>query len=834
MSGIWQDVRYGLRQLQRSPGFTLVAVLTLALGIGANTAVFSLIDQVLLRPLPVREPQQLVVLRSTEGRSGSVTYDYDPAASFSYPMYKDLRDRSQVFSGLVACYGPADANISLRGRAERASEELVSGNFFQVLGVRPALGRVFSSGDETVPGANPVVVLSYSYWARHFGGDPSVLNRSIDVNGTPLTVVGVAQKGFAGTEIGAAPDVFVPVNTGRSGLDDTSNYFLAVIGRLNPGMTRGRAEVALQPLFHSILESELPAKVAAGTLDSPRAREYFLGGQIELAPGAQGQPILQHQGEAPLVLLMAMVGVVLLIVCANLAGLLLARGEARRHESAVRLALGADRPRLLRQHLTESLLVAVGGGVAGLPVAWWTLEFVVSATQRGTAVAGLTASLDFRVLAFCAAAALASGFIFGLLPALRSSRANLHAALKEASRSSSTSVSGARLRKSLVIVQVAMTALLLVVSGLFAESLLHLEHVDVGMNVRHVVQFSVEPGLSKYTPARTLALFDRLRQDLAAVPGVTSVAAAEVPLLADASDRNTMTFEGYVPRKGDDRTVSINRVSSDFFSTVGIPLVLGRAFRDSDSASSPKVCIISEKLAREYFSGHNPLGMHLATGWGPKVRPDTEIVGVVADAKSMNVRDPVQPTVYFPYAQDPGVGSATFYIRTGVAPGTVAASLRDVVARDAPGLPVYGVQTLTEQVNGSLFGDRLVTFFALSLGLVAAFLASLGLYGVTAYVVVQRTHEIGIRVALGALPRDVARIIFRQAAQLVAIGLVIGVAGALGSARLVGSLLYDVKAGDPPAFVLSALLLVLVAFAACYLPARRAMRIDPAQALRQE
>ncbi len=839
-----QDLRYGVRQLRRNPGFTIVAVLILALGIGANVAIFSLVDQALLRSLPVQHPEQLVVLNSTELKSGSTSTDYSLDAIFSYPMYKDLRDKNRVFSGLLACDPYTDVNIFWQGHSERANAELVSGNFFQVLGVRAALGRVLSQEDETAPGANPVAVLSYGYWTQHFGGDLAVLNQTVDINATPLTVVGVAQPGFTGVQYGSAPELYIPLTMKAqmtpnwNGFHNVSDYFLAVIGRLEPGVSRTRAQAGLQPVFHAILESELPIKTANKTITSTEDQKRFLAGKIELTPGARGRPVLQTLAQAPLALVMAMVGLVLLIACANLAGLLLARGEARQHEIAVRLAMGASRTRLVRQLLTESLIVAITGGAASLLVGWWTLRSILSAISSvplaALLLSGLTANLDPRVLAFAAAVTILSALFFGLLPALKASRADLQTSLKELGSSTSGGPGSVRLRKLLVVAQVASTVVLLIASVLFGESLIRLERTNLGMRIDHLVQFSIDPGLSHYSPVQATALLDRLRQDVAALPGMASVSAAESPLLALSINVDTMKFEDHPPREGEDTTVSVNYVGPHFFSTMGIPLILGREFREGESASSPKVAMINEKVAQEFFPERNPIGMHLAIGWGPDVHPNIEIVGIVANTKSLHPRDPGQPFVYFPYGQDPGVCGGTFYVRTRTDPSAMATALRRVAARDAPSQPIYDVRTVAEQFNDSMFPDRFLTFFTLSLALLAALLAAVGLYGVMACVVTRRRREIAIRMALGAQKTDVLRDVIGKGLKLALIGLAIGIVGALALTRLLSSLLYGVKPTDPLAFVGVSLTLIAVALAACYIPARRVMKVDPMVALRYE
>jgi predicted permease len=841
---IWQDARYGLRQLHRNPGFAIVAVLTLALGIGVNVAIFSLINQMLLRSLPVPHPEQLVVVNSTETRAGSMKADYSQYASFSYPMYKDLRDKNRVFSGLLACEPYTDVNVFGQGHSERANAELVSGNFFHVLGVRAVLGRVFSQEDETAPGANPVAVLSFGYWKQHFDGSPVVLNQTLDINATSLTVVGVAPPGFTGVQLGMAPDLYIPITMKAemtlnwNGWHNVSDYFLAIMGRLGPGMSRTRAQAGLQPVFRAILESELPIMTANKKITSTEDQEKFLAGKIELTPGARGRPVLQTFAQTPFAVLMGMVGLVLLIACINLAGLLVARGEARQHEVALRLAMGASRVRLIRQLLTENLMVAIAGGAAGLLIGWWTLRSIIfvvpSVPLAAYLLSGLTANLDAHVMAFAAAVTVLSALFFGLLPALRASRADLQTSLKELGPSISGGAESVRLRKLLVVAQVASTVILLIASALFGESLVHLERTNLGMRIDHVVQFSIDPGLSHYSPAQTAALLERLRQDIAAQPNVASVSVAEFPLLALSFNFDTMTFEGYVPAKDEDTTVSVNSVDPHFFSTLGIPVVLGREFREGDSASSPKVAIINEKLAQKFYPGRNPVGMHLAIGWGPDVHPDIEIVGVVANARSIHPRDPGQPFAYLPYAQDPGVSGGTFYVRTHIDPRAMATALRKVVVRDAPSQPLYDVRTLAQQFDNAMSPDRLLTFFTLSLALLAALLAAVGLYGVMAYTVARRTREFGIRLALGAQNADVLKQVIGNGFKLALIGIGVGIGGALALTRLLSSLLYGVAPTEPLAFVGVSLMLIAVALAACYIPARRATKVDPMVALRYE
>ena len=833
MDTLLQDVRYGVRMLLKSPAFTVVAVLMLALGIGANTAIFSLTYQVLLRALPVRNPEQLVVLRSPGDKPGHTSSDGDDAASFSYPLYKDLRDRNPAFSGLLARFGVA-LSVAGQGSTERAVGELVSGNYFQVLGVTPALGRVFSLQDETAPGANPVAVLSYGYWTRHFGRDPAILNKQLTVNGTLLTVVGVARPAFTGVQLGAFTDVFIPITMkpqmtpNWNGLEDPKDHWVAILGRLKPGFSRPRAQVALQPVYHALLQSELPLMKL-----SAESQRRFLSRPLLLETGSNGRPILQADARQPLIMLTLMVGLVLLITCANMASLLVARGEARQREIAVRLAVGAARWRLVRQLFTENLLLALLGGAAGLLVASWTLAILVQAMHEGVGALGLESRLDPRVLGFAMGLSLLTAVVFGLAPALRATRTDLHSTLKNLGGSLSHHLSSVRLREALIVGQVALTAVLLTAAGLFTRSLLNLKNTNLGLRTDHVVEFTIAPELNRYSPPRAIAFVDRLRQSIATLPGVTSVSAASIPILSNSDWGSSVTIEGYTARENEDMHVWRNDVGPNYFATMKTPLLSGREFRDSDNAGTAKVAIVNATFLRRFLPGRNPLGLHIRTGPG-NAKPNVEIVGVVKDSKHSDPRDPIRPFVYEPYTQDPTFGRATLYVRTVGDPSAMNATLRKTVQSLDPNLPVYDLETLVEQVDDTVFADRLLTFLSLCLGLLAAALAAIGLYGVMTYVVTRRTREIGIRMALGATRESIAGLILREAVRLAAVGVVIGLVAAFAVDRLVASLLYGVGATDPLVFAVAVLLLALVALVAGGLPARRAAGVDPVVALRYE
>jgi putative ABC transport system permease protein len=837
MEILLQDFRYGMRMLAKTPGFTAVAVLTLALGIGANTAIFSFTDQVLLRTLAVSNPQQLVVLRSPGRQYGRSSGDGDPSMAFSYPVYKELREHNTVFSGLLARFA-VGVNVSGHGSTQRARGELVSGIYFQTLEVQPALGRVFDVNDETAPGANPVAVLSYGYWSRQFGADPSILNAPITVNGTALTVVGVARKGFDGVQIGAMPDIFIPItmHTQMSpedglSLDGRTDHWIAVMGRLKPGITPMQAQAALQPLYVPLLEED--AKLLnlnpAGT-----HYEQYLARPLQLADGSGGRQILQQSAKEPLLVLMGMVVLVLLIACANLASLLVARGEARQREIAMRLTLGAGRLRLVRQLLTESLLIGVAGGAAGIALASWCLNTMVGAIPPDHGMTGLEAGLDVHVLCFAVVVTLLTSTLFGLAPALRATRVNLQTSLKDQGAGISEGRSNIRLRKVLIVSQVALTAVLLIGAGLLARTLSNLEHTNLGVNPDNILQFSVQPDLNGDSPAQTVALGDSARETIAALAGVRSVSASWAPIFSDHDSSFNITPEGYAMHPDEDTNVRYDYVGQDYFKTMGIPLIAGRTFTRADTATTPRVIVINEKLARRFFAGRNPIGLNITQGTGNPNQSPMEIVGVVADSKWDGPRDTIQPFLYEPYSQRMNLGALTFYVRTEGDPTQTATTLRAVMERLDPNLPINDMRTLTAQLTNEMFNDRLVATLSISLALLAALLAALGLYGVLAYVVARRTREIGIRMALGGQRRDILRLVLGQGARLTLVGGAIGLGAALAATRLVANLLYGVSAYDPLTFVGVAIMLALVSGAACYLPTRRAVRVDPMVALRYE
>jgi len=769
-------------------------------------------------------------------KRGRVESDIDDGAqSFTYPFYKDLREGNTCFSGLLARF-PIPLSVAGQGQTERAAGELVSGNYFEVLGVRPAMGRLLTPEDDAAPGGSAVTVLSHGYWTRRFGASPAALNQNLVVNGHTLTVVGVTAATFGGVQVGQAPDLFVPMQMKAQmtpnwdGMNDRKDYWLQMIGRLRPAFTSASAEASLLSVVPSLLQRDL----AEVTTMPAKARDRFLAKKLQLRPGGRGRQVLQQEARDGLLLLSALVILVLLIACANIASLLLARGVARRREIALRLALGARRGHLLRQLMTESLLLGLAGGFVGLLIAAWCIDALLATFPQYEGTAGLNANLDPRLLAFNFGVALLTSLAFGLMPAMRTTRPDLIAALKEQGAGTGTGVGQVRLRKGLVVAQIAVTTILLITAGLFTLNLKRLEQVDLGLRADNLLTFSIDPQLSGYSPERTAALVDQLRADLGTLPGVTSATAAQIAVLSGNDESSNATLEGFVPQGDDDPHPHKNSVGPRYFATLGIPLLSGREIAESDTAAGPKAAVINATLARKYFAGRNPLGQHLAFASGPNTKLDIEIVGVVKDSKDSSVRQDDRPFVYLPYSQNPHLGEATLYLRSILPPEALAASARETVRRRDAGLPVYAVKTLVRQRDESLYNERMLMGLSIGFGLLAALLASIGLYGVMAYTVARRTPEIGIRMALGASLGSVRALVLREAMTLAAIGLAIGIPAALAAGRLARSLLYGVEPGDPRLVVAAALVLIGVMLAAAYLPARRATRVNPMVALRSE
>jgi len=833
------DIRYGLRALRKTPLFSAVAVLTLALGIGANAAMFSLLNQIVLRLLPVDRPEQLVIVRETGNHFGN-TYG---ANTISWPMFEDLRDNNQVFSGMF-CRFPATVTIGYRDQPAQIPAELVSGSYFPILGVGAALGRTIAPDDDAIPDSRPVVVLSYKFWQSYFNGDRTIVGRTIYLNSQTMTVIGVAQPGFDGVELGAPAKVFVPImmktemTPHSDGLKDRRRRlsWVTAYGRLKPGVSLEQAQLSLQPLMHSILEVEVqqPEFTRSATAAD---RQVFLRNRIELLPGSENG--LREYMRTPLWLLVALTGVVLLLACANLANLLLARAITREREFAVRLAIGAGKARLVRQLLVESLLLAGGGAMLGLALAFLADRILLRIYLPADAAAEFVVSPipDGRVLAFVMGVMLLTSVVFGLLPAVRGSRAEIALSLKD--RSSAVSAGSISLRRMLVGIQVALSLLLLFGAGLFVRTLRNLESLGPGFPTDHLLTFRIDPSLNGYSDEETKSFYERLNVNLQTMPGVASVGFSAMPILKGYAWQNAIVgkdFEG-MPIEGQP---VLNHVGPDYFATLGIPILAGRAFTSQDVGPSnwrhDTYAVINESFARQYFPGRNPIGQRfgLVNEMVPVSPQDIEVIGVIPDRKYRDLRETPPAQAYFPYFQDAHFRFMNIYLRTQADPRQIENEVRERMRQFDPHVPLVGLQTMNEQIGFSLRTERLLASLSAVFGGLATLLAAIGLYGVMAYTVTRRTREFGLRVALGALQRDVVWLVMRDVLILIAAGLAVGVPLAFALSTLVRSQLFGLGPHDPLTFVSSTLALALIACLAGFIPALRASRIDPLQSLRNE
>jgi predicted permease len=829
MNDIGRDIRHALRSLRKAPGFLAIVILTLGLGIGANAAIFSLMDQILLRPLAVHDPGSLVLLDGPGAFMGRTQNEM----TFSYPMYKEFRDRTEVFTGVLARF-PLALTAMWRGASERANGDLVSGNYFDVLGVQPALGRLFTAADDRTPGGHPVAVLSYGYWQRRFGGDPLVLNQTITINGHPLTIVGVADSRFTGIQIGRSVDIMVPIMMKAqmtptwNDLDNRRSRWLNVMARLKPGMSQTQAAAAMDVIYRQINEQDIK--------DIPNAsesfRKRFTSKHLDVLPGGKGLSDLRRQFSTPLIVLMSMVGVVLLISCANVANLLLARTTARQKEISLRLALGARRARIVWHQFVESGLLAFAGTGVGLLLAWWTGSMLISALPGDPTARTLSANPDLRVTLFALAVGVLTALAFGIVPALQATRTTVTAALKEDSGSVSAGGRQTRFRRGLVIAQVALSMLLLAGAGLFARSLYNLKTVDPGFRVDDLFAFSIDPSLSRYEGERLTALYQHLQEELAAVPGVRSVSMSETGALAGNDWTMTIRVDGYQSKEGEDMSPSVDGVGPRYFETMGIPLVSGREFSDRDVKGAPRVAIINETMAKYFFEGSSPIGRRF--GFGRDRTTDIEIVGVAKDVRSLELRNRAPRFIYIPYAQDDSVTELTYYVRASQDARSTATALRQAVQRIDTNLPIFNIKSMQVQVDESLFVERMVAVLSIAFGALATLLAAIGLYGVMSYAVTRRTREIGIRMALGAESNRVLWLVLKEVAVMAAIGVAGGLVIALLLTRQVQAQLFGLASTDPVTLVSAAVLLGLIALAAGYFPARRATTIDPLVSLRSE
>jgi predicted permease len=843
MSQLWNDLRYAARMLRKSPVFTGIAVLSLAVGIGANAAIFSLVDQILIRMLPVKEPQQLTLLTMRGMHYGSNS----GGNAISYPMYADFRDNNHVFSGMF-CRFPYFLSLSFGGRTERVSGELVSGSYFPVLGVGAALGRTITPDDDRVPNGHPLAMLSYSYWKTRFASDPAIVGKTVVINGHNMTVIGVAQQGFDGVELGFTTQVFVPVMMKAQmtplwdALKDRRWRWVNAFGRLKPGITAQQAKASLQPFFHGMLEMEVkePAFRNASAYD----RQQFLKNIIDVLPGSQGRSYVRPQLETPLWLLMAVTGGVLLIACANVAGLLIARAATRQREVAIRLALGAGRFRIVRQLLVESLLLAGVGGLLGLVLATWTNRGLLRLLPPDAVSLQLSTAPDLRILLFTAAVACLTAVIFGLIPALQGTRPDLAPTLKDQAGAVVGGSGNVRLRKGLVTAQVTLSLLLLIGAGLFLRSLRNLRELGPGFRQDHLVTFNIDPALNGYTSERSQAFYRQLTDAVAGIPGVQAAGLASMRILEGGEWDSSVTVEGYVPKPGDGPEPYMNSIGPGYFATLGVPILAGRDFTIKDTGEIkhgpdaddwvPRMVIINEKFAKRFFGNANPIGRHVGFGSDPGTKTDMEVVGVVKDIKYTGLRDEIPVQMFIPYMAFRHVSEMTVYARTSLNPTQAFGAVRAQVRQLDPNLPLYGMRTMDDQIQNSLLIERLIAGLSMVFGCLATMLAMVGLYGVMAYTVERRTREIGIRMALGAFRRDVIWLVMREVVLLVGIGIVAGLAASLALTRFVQSQLFGVTRNDPLTIALAAATLAAVGCLAGYIPALRASRTDPMRALRYE
>lgn len=841
LEGLTADVRQAARALRASPGFTIISVLSLALGIGASTAIFALVDQVLLRPLPVQRPHELALVRIDGMFNGTTWGDGN---EISYPMYVDFRDHNEVFSGMFARFGRT-MHVGYAGKPERANGELVSGTYFDVLGVHPARGRLFTPQDDRLPNGHAIAILSYQYWTRRFGRDEAVIGQSLRINGRPYSVVGITEEGFAGMNVGSATQVFVPMMMQADVipdwrlLDDRRSRFAHVYGRLRPGVSLTQAQASLQPFFRAIRERELAEPYFAGVPEY--TKREFLQATIQLTPGAQGISRLRRTLTRPLGILMVIVGGLLLIGCANVAALLVARGTARQREIAIRLALGASRFRIVRQLLVESLLLALIGATAGILLATWGSSLLLGLLVDPETSANVTASPDTRILTFNFGIALSTALLFGLVPAWQAARPALARTLKE----QASSVMGGHhvvLRKGLVVVQVALSLLLLVGAGLFVRSITNLLAQDLGFTPTNLVSFSVDGALNGYTGTRAQQFHRTLVERVSALPGVTAAALATQPLLQGFSWQSAMSVEGYAARQDEEVVAHINAVTPGYFEAMQIPILLGRGFTLHDSRSEPlgwgkspfRVAVANQRFVELYFATRNPIGRHVAIGGRRSAPLPIEIVGVVRNAKYRGMREPVEPQLFLSFFEHPGPDTATVYVRTTHSPDNMFAALRRTVQEIDPGLPLFRMRTMEEQVERSLANERLMAELSATFGLSATLLTVVGLYGLIANAVIQRRREIGIRMALGAVSGEVTWLFLREALGLVVLGcaLALPILWALGS--YVRSQLYGIEPLDGTTVAVTVIALGAIAAAGSFLPALRGARIQPLTVLREE
>jgi predicted permease len=831
------NLKLAFRTLRKTPFVTLIAALSLALGIGSNTAIFSIFDQMLRRPANVYQPEALVNFGAPGPKPGSTSCNIIGGCElvFSYAMMRDLQKAEQSpFTG-IAGHVTFGANVVFETQVMNGNGLLVTGSYFPVLGLQPSQGRLIGPADDETIEGHPVVVLSHTFWETRLGAAPGVVGKSITINGRQFTIIGVAPVGFEGTTMGHRPLFFVPMTMRpalgigtRAGLDSRRNYWVYLFARLKPGVTIEQAKPAINAVYSPIINSvEAPLQIGM----SDATLKLFRARQIQLTDGRRGMSDVSEEAGVPLAILFAVTGIVLLIACANIANLLLGRAANREMEMAVRLSLGATRRQLLAQLLTESLVLAAIGGLLSFVFAQWTLGGV-SALLPGEIAQVMAFELRWSAVLFAGAMSLVTGVMFGLFPALHSTRPDLVTAMRNNSGKLSGGRAASRFRTSLATAQVALSMALLMSAGLFVKSLWNVSKLDLGVKVDNVVSFALAPRRSGYDSAQSKILFDRVEQEMAGLPGVSGVTSATVPLLAGNNWGNDVSVEGFTKDADTDDNSRFNLIGAEYFKTIGVPILAGREFTTSDMLGRPKVAIVNETFAKKFGLGRDAVGKRMAIGDTSIL--DIEIIGLVKDAKYSEVKDVIPPVFYQPHRQDARVGFLNFHVRSS---GDINGFLRSVPAairRIDPNLPVEDPKTMPQQIRENVFMDRMISILSAGFAVLATLLAAIGLYGVLAYSVAQRTREIGVRMALGASSGAVRVMVLRQVGLMVLIGGVIGIAGAIGLAKGASSILFQLSGTDPLVMGASVVLLTLVSLGAGYVPARRASKIDPMQALRYE
>ena len=836
METVFQNIRYALRQLRKYPGFTLVAVITLALGIGANSAIFSLVDQVLLKQLPVVEPDRLVMLKYTGSDTGhSSSYGGDPWQYFSYPMYRDLRDQNTVFSGVLTMF-PAQVGVQWRNTPSLANSELVSGNYFTVLGLKPALGRLFIPEDSATSGAAQLAVLSYRYWTQHFAADPSVVGQGLLVNGNPFTIIGVVQPGFDSVIGGTVPDFFVPITMkaqmtpGWDELEERRSKWLNIVARLKPGMTLQQAEAGINPLWKSIRSMELESI----TTKSPQFRERFAAkSYVTLLDGSRGFSPLRQSMRVPLLILMGMVGLLTLMATANVGSLLLVRAAGRTREMSVRYSLGATRKRVIGQLLAEGIALGLTGGIFGLALSPLLAKGLISFINPSETTAGMTslsAAPDLRVVWFCFGVSILASVLFSLAPIAQFYRPKVAPALRQ--QSGTGEIGHARFRRLTVGIQIGLSLLLLVGAGLFSRTLSNLKSVDVGFVTEHLLTFQLDPRLAGYQPNAVTALYKRLIETLSSQPGVQSVGMTDDPVLARSDDTFSIDVPGYQAQEGEHMSFEWEHVTPDYFAALQLPLVAGRVFSESDGPTGAKVVVVNESFVRKFFgSPGQALGRTFSAS---KEKTPLMVVGVVKDAKHFSVHDLPAPIFYSPIFQDAAPAAVGVYVRTRQAPQDAAGMVRAAVAGIDSKLVVDSLQSMHAEIDTTLTSERMLSVLASSFGIVAVFITAIGLYGVLAYSIAQRTREIGIRMALGATRGAVVNMVLREVMVMTGCSVAVAIPLSIALSNFVKSQLFGISYRDPATLFFVTLAISIVALLAACVPARRAIRVQPITALRYE